>query len=608
MLTSPFRCRLSLGLVCAAFGIVGAVAAPTAGDKENADWMGFGPPPGDGPAVFAPGLVSTAAHEHSAPTFSPDGREVYWSSFAEEKQTILFSRRIAGRWSPAQAAPFSGRYSDGGPCLSPDGARLYFYSERPLPDRPGELQNDLWYVDRAGDAWGKPRNAGISRLSSREKWIFAPSVAANGNVYVTGTLNGMHGLFVLENRGGALAPPMPLPAVINSSYDRFNWTAFVAPDERYLIFSSKRADSRGFNDLYVSFRGAGGQWSRPANLGDPVNNGEQVRFPAVSSDGRWLFFTRANRPNRDDVFWVDARVIERVRPSTIDPPAAPAPAADSPRAPAGDHAVVMSYVANEGLLIAGGGQKILIDALFTEGWGRFAVPSAGDLARMREAAPPFDQVTALLLTHHDGDHFDPALVIAHLRNDSACVFLGPAQADAQLQAQPGYEAVKARVLAVPRTPAAFERTIQGRPFKALLLEHQNEDPSRPPPSHNVGLLFSVGGVTFLHAGDTGECDPAVWRRAGLGAEKIDVLILPWFFFTDLPAASVRRLLDDLRPKAIVLVHLPAEASAAQLIPADRTKDLPPVFAMEKPMAGLTFDRQGPDLLITALTRPPGDAR
>lgn len=282
------------------------------------------------------------------------------------------------------------------------------------------------------------------------------------------------------------------------------------------------------------------------------------------------------------------------------------PAAESPRAPGGDHAVVMTYIANEGLLIAGTGEKILIDALFTEGWGRFVVPSAGDLARMREAAPPFDRVTALLLTHFDGDHFDPASVLAHLRNDPACVFLGPAQADEQLRAQPGYGAVKLRVFAVPRTPAPFEHTIQGRSFKTLLLEHLDENPSRPPSSHNLGHLFSVGGITFLHAGDTGETNPAVWRRAGLGADAVDVLILPCFFLTELPAAPVRQLIDDLKPKAIVLVHFGVRQSAA-LIPADRTAGLPPVFAMERPMTSLAFDRKGPDLSVTTIARPPEDA-
>ena len=36
-------------------------------------------PPGDTPLVFAPGIVSTdSLIEHSAPAFSPDGKEVFW--------------------------------------------------------------------------------------------------------------------------------------------------------------------------------------------------------------------------------------------------------------------------------------------------------------------------------------------------------------------------------------------------------------------------------------------------------------------------------------------------------------------------------------------------
>jgi 7,8-dihydropterin-6-yl-methyl-4-(beta-D-ribofuranosyl)aminobenzene 5'-phosphate synthase len=36
-------------------------------------------PPGATPKAFAPGVISTSNLEHSAPAFSPDGREVYWS-------------------------------------------------------------------------------------------------------------------------------------------------------------------------------------------------------------------------------------------------------------------------------------------------------------------------------------------------------------------------------------------------------------------------------------------------------------------------------------------------------------------------------------------------
>jgi hypothetical protein len=120
-------------------------------------------PPGDTPEVFAPGLVSRETHEHSSPAFGPDETEVYWSLFERQKQTVVFARLERGRWTRPAIAPFSGTYSDGGPCFTRDGKRLYFYSERPLPGAPGVLKDDLWYVERTGVGWSEPRNVGICR-------------------------------------------------------------------------------------------------------------------------------------------------------------------------------------------------------------------------------------------------------------------------------------------------------------------------------------------------------------------------------------------------------------------------------------------------------------
>lgn len=285
--------------------------------KPIIDYLGQ-TPPGNTPEVFGPGIISTENHAHSSPAFAPDGKEIYWSVFGNEmggKQTFLFTRYEAGRWTKPEPASFSGKYSDGGPCFTRDGKRLYFYSERPLPEEAGVLKDDLWYVERVADGWSEPKNVSISYLSAQEKWIYSPTVADNGNVYVTGKSPAGYAFYVLTSDHGRLSAPVLLPVEINSDYDTFNWTPFIAPDESYLLFSSKREDSHGFNDLYISFRQKDGRWSRPLNLGEKVNNGAQVRFPSVSRDGRFLFFTRKNPPNRDGVFWVDAKSIPALNPA-----------------------------------------------------------------------------------------------------------------------------------------------------------------------------------------------------------------------------------------------------------------------------------------------------
>ncbi len=105
----------------------------------------FGQPlPESTPQVFAPGVVSTDANEHSAPSFSPDGNEVFWWANRwpgpDNKEWEFMSmtmRRENGRWSAPRVTPFGEMVS-----FSPDGHRAYFGSEK-----------DIWVVEKQGDDW-----------------------------------------------------------------------------------------------------------------------------------------------------------------------------------------------------------------------------------------------------------------------------------------------------------------------------------------------------------------------------------------------------------------------------------------------------------------------
>ncbi|UCG51856.1 MAG: hypothetical protein JSW58_17100, partial [Candidatus Latescibacterota bacterium] len=54
--------------------------------------------------------------------------------------------------------------------------------------------------------------------------------------------------------------------------------------------------------------------------------------------------------------------------------------------------VEITYVANEGFLVSTDTQKILIDALFDEGFGRYLTPSLLTRRKLTRAKPPFDNV------------------------------------------------------------------------------------------------------------------------------------------------------------------------------------------------------------------------
>jgi hypothetical protein len=278
--------------------------------------------PRDRPQVFARGLVSTDHLEHSAPAFSPDGNEVFWSLWRRpdkgEPQVIMTVRREGGTWSTPAVAPFSGRFTDGGPVFSADGRRIYFYSTRPTPD--GKTSDDIWFVEKQDKSWSEPRCLGFVARFPEMKAVYQPSITRSGTLYFISrqkdTPPGEFLIYRAELINGAYPKPELLPQSINAPDAFVNWTPFIAPDESYLLFSSGRRDRHGGGDLYIARRAPDGTWSQPEMLPDSINTPKQDRFPAISPDGQYLFFVSTTPGHSHDIYWVEARSIPALRPTT----------------------------------------------------------------------------------------------------------------------------------------------------------------------------------------------------------------------------------------------------------------------------------------------------
>ncbi|MHA1610442.1 MAG: hypothetical protein ACTSYU_00195 [Promethearchaeota archaeon] len=279
----------------------------------NRLYLGEESPQGQ-PRIFAPGIISTHHHEHSAPAFSPDGTEIMWSlmprSEKEIQQVIMYLRFADQKWSIPQTAPFSGKYTDGGPIFSPDGNRIFFYSNRPLPNGVESNGPKLWTVERNLEGWG---NLTFLSVINQGKIQASPSISTNMSLYFIGSMDkvqGNMGIYVSEyngGNGGNFSEPRPLPEEINSKYH--DWTPFISPDERFMIFSSNRPGAIGDFDLYISHRIEDNGWTNPQNLGSLINTSDSERFPGMSPDGKFLFFTRGS-----DVYWVEADFLKDFSP------------------------------------------------------------------------------------------------------------------------------------------------------------------------------------------------------------------------------------------------------------------------------------------------------
>jgi hypothetical protein len=252
---------------------------------------------------------------------------------------ITVRRETIGGWNEPEIAPFSGRYNDIDPNLSPDGNSVFFISRRPADPLSEELSEawDIWTATRkdASSPW-KEATRLPDHINSPAAELY-PSVTASGTIYFGSKREGGLGEFdiyraKLTEKG--YADPVNLGVPINSEHSETD--AFVAPDESYLIVTSTgRPDSKGKNDLYISFAQDDGSWGELHHMSDSINTPAKEYCPVVTPDGRFFFFTRgkddslklhSNRPktyqelaektyswrnNLENIYWVSSEILQR---------------------------------------------------------------------------------------------------------------------------------------------------------------------------------------------------------------------------------------------------------------------------------------------------------
>ena len=270
-------------------------------------------PPGPTPIVFAPNLVSNEKSELNA-VFSPDGKEFYFAKRrGDDAMASFVVRQENGVWGRPQMLTLAGDYSFVDMFVSPDGRRLFFCSNRPL-DGKGQARedHDIWVATRTEAGWGEPVNLGETVNSARNDYY--PTLTAKGDLYFSSRRDGGKGrndIYRARLVDGRFQGPENLGAPINTEAAEYD--PFITPDESTLIFASTRSGGLGNSDLWISFRGADGSWSEPRNLGAPINTPHLEYTPMLSPDGKYLFFT-SGRGGADDIYWVEAGVIDTLRP------------------------------------------------------------------------------------------------------------------------------------------------------------------------------------------------------------------------------------------------------------------------------------------------------
>jgi Tol biopolymer transport system component len=259
-------------------------------------------PPGLEPGVFAPGVISTAGSLEFSITFSPDGKEIFFTRRKDPdgSNTLMVVRWKEQGWTAPEEAIFAKGYPSNEPHITPDGKKLYFGCFR-QPQGESQPRYAIWVTERTGGEWSEARLHGNGMFVSSSR---------DGDLYMT-DISGAAGEGIIRYpfQDGAYGKPEWLGGGVNAPKPGAH--AFIAPDESYIVFDSyqRPGGQGGEGDLWVCFRNKDGSWGEAVNLGDDVNTPGTNFCPSLSPDGKSLFFSTCR-----DIYWVSAEVIERLRP------------------------------------------------------------------------------------------------------------------------------------------------------------------------------------------------------------------------------------------------------------------------------------------------------
>ena len=217
----------------------------------------------------------------------------------------------------------------------------------------------------------------------------------------------------------------------------------------------------------------------------------------------------------------------------------------------------VTYLANEGVLLESGSTRVVIDGLHRFYKEAYATLPDAPREALETAAPPWNGIDLLLVSHRHRDHFHPEAVGRYLAGSPRTQLLTSEEVVGELARDyAGWENIRGQVLPW-RWEVGRTETVRAGGVEVTLLGLSHGD-GQMATVQNVGHLFSLGGVTALHVGDA-ELTAANFAPFNLPARGIDIAFLPWWYVIDDEGRAL--VSAHIAPRRVVAIHIgPGEAT------------------------------------------------
>ena len=192
---------------------------------------------------------------------------------------------------------FNDANSNFNPVMSYDGSSFAFMSSLKFYDA-------VFISRKEKNRWSSPVNITPELKSDGDLYISC--LADRGNtLYMSRDDDYNSDIYISSYKGLTWSPAEALPDIINTEH--WESHACVTEDGSMMIFSSDRPGGMGGLDLYISYKDADGNWGQPVNLGPEINTPFNEDRAFLVNNGERLFFSSQGHFNMGgfDLFRAD---------------------------------------------------------------------------------------------------------------------------------------------------------------------------------------------------------------------------------------------------------------------------------------------------------------
>jgi outer membrane protein OmpA-like peptidoglycan-associated protein/tetratricopeptide (TPR) repeat protein len=185
------------------------------------------------------------------------------------------------------------------PTITIDDQTMFFTRNRPESVGSKKFHEDFYISRRKDNSWGDAVNAGMQLNTPGNEGV--PNISSDGKLLFFAACHRMDGkgscdIYYSRYRPEGWTRPLNLGHPVNTG--AWESQPSFASDGRTLYFIRGTITGKGIReqDIYFSVIGDDGRWSEPKKLPDHINTPEEEEFVFIHPDNQTLYFSSDGHP------------------------------------------------------------------------------------------------------------------------------------------------------------------------------------------------------------------------------------------------------------------------------------------------------------------------